>query len=292
MVEYKNYMQENQRILEEWQAEFERCGGQASLFSWDGIMYQGAIERENGTEDSNWVRFESPNDEVENKKWAENPCRLLIMTKDQNLDGGGAWDSRIASFRKKNSDINDYQLTGGMFYKRLAFVIYGLAKAMEGELVSFEYVDSHREEVVQFIDTYPFAHVNCKKEGGGSSCPNESLSAAIEKFDSYLNQEVQLIDADVFLCCGSTSNGHYKDKGNYSLGFLIDHGYTFEYAGAQYQDIYCDKALHKIAIDAWHPSYFGNGVTDKVFYEECVDKFYAFAKDHEEFIKNRVDNLK
>ena len=45
-------------------------------------------------------------------------------------------------------------------------------------------------------------------------------------------------------------------------------------------------------VDAVNGPWCGNGVTDKVFYEECVDTFYAFAKDHEEFIKNRVDNLK
>ena len=34
----KNYMAENQRILDEWQKAFEKNGGNADNFSWDGIL--------------------------------------------------------------------------------------------------------------------------------------------------------------------------------------------------------------------------------------------------------------
>ena len=36
----KNYMAENQRILDEWQKAFEKNGGNADNFSWDGILFK------------------------------------------------------------------------------------------------------------------------------------------------------------------------------------------------------------------------------------------------------------
>ena len=96
-------MAENQRILDEWQKAFEKNGGNADNFSWDGILFKGEVYREGGSD--NWVRKESDNDTVENELWDNAPIRILFLTKDQNVGDGGAWDSRINSFREKNTII-------------------------------------------------------------------------------------------------------------------------------------------------------------------------------------------
>lgn len=40
----------------------------------------------------------------------------------------------------------------------------------------------------------------------------------------YLEKQIKNIDADIFICCGSSDNGHHTDGRNYSLGFLNNHG--------------------------------------------------------------------
>ena len=284
MTEKKLFMQENDKILDEWLKAFEQKGGVERNFSLDGFMFQGNIEREDNTSNSNWVRKESLNYDNENSSWSENPCRLLILAKDQNVDGGNSWDSRKTSFRKPNSEVGDYALAGDNFNKRLVFIIYGLAKVLKGEKVPFEFVDSHRSEILKFIDSYPFAFANCKKETGEAKCPVDSLQNAINNYSTFLDRQIKNIDADLFICCGSTQAGYSKDHANYSLDFLIKHGYDFKFAGSKYADIYYDETHNKIAIDVWHPSY--TGVNDKEFYEEAVDTLYDFINDHKGFLNS------
>ncbi len=284
MTEKKLFMQENDKILDEWEKAFENNGGVKNNFSWDGIMFQGKIKREGGTDNNYWARKKSSNYAKENSSWSENPCRLLILAKDQNTAGGVSWDSRHTSFRNANSEVDDYVLAGDKFNKRLVSMIYGLAKILNREKVSFDFVDLNRSEILQFVDSYPFAFVNCKKEGGGASCSVDSLKDAIKDYDTFLDRQIKNIDADLFICCGSTQAGYVKDHANYSLDFLVKHGYDFQYAGSKYQDIYYDKTHNKIAIDVWHPSY--RRVSDKEFYEQAVDTFCNFINDHKEFLKS------
>ena len=285
MTEKKLFMQENDKILEEWLKTFQQNGGNETFFSLDGIMFQGGIVRENETSNK-LVRRASKNYKLENNSWSENPCRFLILTKEQNMRNEGAWDSRVVSFHKNYSKVEDYILAGENFNKRLVFIIYGLAHVLKGEKVSFDFVNENRSEILKFVDNYSFAHINCKKEGGGASCSVDSLKDAIKDYDTFLDRQINNIDADLFICCGSTQAGHVKDHANYSLGFLKEHGYKFQYAGPKYQDIYYDETQNKIAIDVWHPSYTHQGVSDKEFYEEAVDTLYNFINDHKEFLKS------
>jgi hypothetical protein len=79
----KDYVAENERILNEWRESNEKIG--EKKFACDGIMYRGEADQ---TE-----RYESDNKQ-ENKMWNEAPLRVLFLTKDQNAGGYDAWDVR------------------------------------------------------------------------------------------------------------------------------------------------------------------------------------------------------
>ena len=82
----KDYVAENERILNEWRKNNEKNG--ETNFADDGIMYRGTIEEfDYGTE-----RFSDK--DQENKMWNEAPLRILFLTKDQNAGGYDAWDVR------------------------------------------------------------------------------------------------------------------------------------------------------------------------------------------------------
>ena len=61
----------------------------------------------------------------------------------------------------------------------------------------FEFVDSHRSEILKFIDSYPFAFANCKKETGEAKCPVDSLQNAINNYSTFLDRQIKNIDARV-----------------------------------------------------------------------------------------------
>lgn len=275
-------MAENQRILDEWQKAFEKNGGNADNFSWDGILFKGEVYREGGSD--NWVRKESDNDTVENELWDNAPIRILFLTKDQNVGYGGAWDSRINSFREKNSDKEDPVLSKyhNSFGKRMAYIAYGLANTTDDKDVALNFIQSHESDVVKFLDSFPLAHINCKKEGGSASCPDELFQNALKEYEKFLEQQIENVDADIFVCCGSTQAGYHIDKANYSLDFLQNHGYNFEYLGSKYSDLYYDAKRNKLAIDSYHLSY--TGVSDQELYDQDVETYHKFLIDHPEFL--------
>lgn len=216
---------------------------------------------------------------MENELWDNAPVRILFLTRDQNVKDRFAWDSRINSFRKKNSAKEDNILAKTpAFAKRMAYITYGLANSTDNELVPLDYIRRHQSEMVKFLDSFPFAHVNCKKEGGGASCPDELLKKACEEYDYYLEQQIRNIDADVIVCCGSTDGGYRVDKGNYALDFLNHHGYNFDDLGcSRYSDIYYDAKRNKLAIDSNHLSY--TSVSDQEIYDQDVETYHNFLVD-------------
>ena len=174
-MEFKDFMKENQQILEQWQKPYEDENGECPNFSWDGIIFKGEFYREECS--SNILREETKDGTVENEKWAKVPIRILFLTKDQNTNGGGAWDSRENTFRNPKYEKDDYVLRRESLNKRIAWILYGLGNTNNLKMVDFSELRSrdNDEKVLRFVDDFPFAQINCKKEGGGASCPPEIL---------------------------------------------------------------------------------------------------------------------
>lgn len=275
----KNYLGINEQILAEWKEEFVRRGNKSERFSYDGIMYKGKIYRECGTDDSNWVRDRSDeNYTVENKLWKTAPLRILFLSKDQYIGDNKAYESYITSFRNKKTALEDYRLISSPFLKRMAYAIYGLSKSTPDEVVPFDYLAEHEDEVLRWIDDFPFAWINCKKEGGGPACSNSALVSAMNDYKDFLVRQIQNVDADIIVCCG------YSDiTGSPIFDFLKENVYDFEYAGGDYEDIWFDKKSGKLAIVSWHLSARESNTR---IYDNIVNTYQKYIHDNPSFVES------
>ena len=138
----KDYVAENERILNEWRKSNEERG--ETNFADDGIMYRGQID-DNSTE-----RYESDN-KHENKMWNEAPLRILFLTKDQNAgEDCDAWDVKGE--------------TGNLsyaFFRNLMYQLYGLVITKSGDKV--DYNSFTNEQAIELYKTFPIARINARE---------------------------------------------------------------------------------------------------------------------------------
>lgn len=274
----EDYVGKNQRILDEWRAKFIQDKQTdkdyddwtqedlSTLFAEDGIMNKGKMYKK---DDIIWR--ESGN---ENETWSKAPIRILFLTKDENADI--AWDVKSETFYAKGLElpITDYQVSSSFFYQNEVCLLYGLLKSnLENGYQEFN--DFTWEDALRFSDEQIFARINLKKEIGGGKLDNKDLQEAINKYFDYIKKQIVLLDADVFICCGSQSDNNillntlydiYKDEFKY-----VDYG-TGKGTAAHY-----NEKRNKLAIDAYHLAYGRNGGLG-ARYAEIVGAYFDFIK--------------
>ena len=253
-----DYVKMNQVLLDEWRAKFiqDKQADKdyddwtqedlSTLFAEDGIMNKGKMYKKD-----NIIWRESGN---ENEMWSNAPIRILFLTKDENADI--AWDVRSETFYAKGLElpITDYQVSSSFFYQNEVCLLYGLLKSnLENGYQEFN--DFTWEEALRFSDEQIFARINLKKEIGGGKLDNKDLQEAINKYFDYIKRQIVLLDADVFICCGSQSDN------NILLNTLYD--------------IY--EKRNKLAIDAYHLAYGRKGGLS-ARYAEIVGAYFDFIK--------------
>lgn len=263
----KDYVAENERILNEWRKSNEERG--EKNFADDGIMYRGEIKEFNyGTE-----RF--PDQNEENKMWNEAPLRILFLTKDQNAGvENDAWDVRGE--------------TGNLsyaFFRNLMYQLYGLVNTKSGDKV--DYNNFTNEQAIELYETFPIARINAKKEAGVSSVSNHTLKYYIERDCKLLKEQIDNLDADIIICCGYSD--YVEESGNLLLNFLKKECYN----NLDNKDdngwiddggwIYYDKEKNKLAINNWHLS---ARKSSEEWYNQLIDAYHRFLEKHPNFIKS------
>jgi len=254
----KDYVAENERILNEWRKNNEKNG--ETNFADDGIMYRGKIEEfDYGTE-----RFSD--EDQENKMWNEAPLRFLFLTKDQNAGGYDAWDVRGE--------------TGNLsyaFFRNLMYQLYGLVNTRPGYKADYKFTN---EQAIELYNSFPIARINAKKEAGVSSVSNHTLKYYIERDSRYLKEQILNLDADIIVCCGYSEN--VEESGNLLLNFLKKECYP----GLNKQDnnwIYFDEENNNIAINNWHLS---ARLGAEEWYNQITNAYHHFLEKHPNFIKS------
>lgn len=282
----KNYVEENERILKEWcesyvkenQPYYPNCTNLGDYFAKDGIMYMGDIVADpkvypNGEKTFRWKRVESGR---ENELWEKEPLRILYLTKDQNTGDDVAWDVRSESFRYADENYKPKEMwldTTVTFFRNLVYSLYCIGNTTVEKPV----IDFTNKEALEYADKHIFARINCKKEVGGSTCSNAVLKGAIDHDSIYLKQQIDNLEADVFICCGYSKS--IEKTGSHILNFLNDSGYHFVPVIDDW--IYYDETKNKVAINSWHLSDFS-----RFDYSEMALKYHDFLKSHPKFIEN------
>lgn len=291
-MEKKSYTKENKKILEAWQNDFANSGD-VSKFSYDGIMYMGEMKLDphNNNPDCYWRDPSDGKCSKENKMWTNCPVRFLFLTKDQNIGDGGAWDARKETYCDAKSEEGNYFVWKKYsFNKRMAYIFRGLVSVVEdGKFMSLEEVKDDQQECVKVFEKYPVARINCKKEGGKSSCPINILSDHMHDYCKYLIKQINNLEADVFICCehheGDDAYFGNEVCGNIFIEFLNNIGYNFKHIGPN--GIWIDKEKKKVAIDSYHLSNRSKGHTDQFIYDDIVKVFYDFYSANPDFFVKR-----
>ena len=271
----KDYVKENQRILDELEQEYIKRREDVCLAA-DGIMFRGPIVK---GEIGHWIHEQSG---TENELWSNCPIRILYLTKDQNggKDNDDYWDLRGDAYHHPNSKVEENILysAGGSLNTNLVKSLYGLVTATPESMVEFKDID--KKEAVKISDTYPFARINCKKVVGGPKCSNSILANALHQDRDFISKQILNLDADIIVCCGN------QQGKNLILDFLNDIGYNFQKPkeGNKAYDIWFDPHKNKIAIDAYHLGYYG--YSRESMYNDIVKTYHSFLQQHPDFIKS------
>ncbi|HOI27581.1 MAG TPA: hypothetical protein PKZ15_09070 [Paludibacteraceae bacterium] len=265
----KDYMLENQNILEKWENAFNKNGGDSNSFSYDGIMFRGKISYNNYCQG----RYYHEKGNNENELWENSNLKILYLTKDQNTKDGNAWDDREITYHKPWSNFEDYELwCQYQFHRNIVRTLYGLVSTTPEKLMTYEDIDD--SEALKLSDEYPFAKINCKKEAGGASCPTSILVESMEMYSSFLEEQIKNLNANIIICCGN------QNDDNEILNFLCKHGYNFKW---NVSSVWYDEEKNVIAIDAYHLSH---RCSNKSYYDDVVGGYYNFLKNHPDFIKS------
>jgi hypothetical protein len=272
----KDYVAENERILNEWRNQLN----QYEYFAPDGIMYKGEFRGaykyyENGEYKFRWVRIPSGR---ENILWTNAPLRVLFLTKDQDSSGDTAWDVRSETYWYADDNITPIERrldTKSVFNRNLVYILYGILKTSADQPMAYN--DFTDKEALSFSDKQIFARINCKKEVGEDKCPDNVLVDAINRDQSFLERQIKNLDSDIFVCCGYSQS--IPETGNRMLNFLNSIGYNFKPQDEE-KWIFYDSNKNKVAINSYHLSYL------RFDYVGMISAYCEFLKNHPNFIKS------
>lgn len=270
----KDYVAENERILNEWRKSNEERG--ETNFANDGIMNKGEYYIDEYYDGA--IRRRQHKNILENTMWNECPLRILFLTKDEYTSGKDAWDVRTETFYEKGGEIppKNNTVSGSFFYQNEACLLYGLRNTTPEKMMSYD--GFSWEEALKFSEEKIFARINCKKEVGGPTILDSVLRDAIRENYKFLKEQILTLDADIFVCCGSQNDDNiilntiydiYKDEFEY-VNCVEGKGTGMHYNAKQ----------NKLAIDAYHLAFFKGGLEAR--YNETVGMYYEFLK----YLKN------
>lgn len=281
----KNYVAENKRILKEWrnayvnnnQSKYPDCTNLHEYFTPDGIMFKGEFlpDRRNYSDGKSVFRWKRNCSGEENTLWANAPMRVLYLTKDQNSYGDVAWDVRSESFRYRDENYKPDEMwldTSVTFYRNLVYSLYGILKTTIDQPMGYN--DFTDKDALTFVDKQIFARINCKKEVGNDKCPDDVLLDAINRDKSFLERQINGLDADIFVCCGYSQS--IPDTGNRMLNLLNTIGYHFKPQDEE-KWIFYDSDKNKVAINSYHLSYL------RFDYVGMISAYHEFLKKHPAF---------
>jgi hypothetical protein len=244
-------------LFQSWKQQYEQNG--FTGFCEDGLLYRG----ENWEKEVDGKCYYGKSCGNEEIMWLDAPKRIVFLLKDTN--------------KNPNCDIREFcpGATGkiGLHYKNLAYWVFGLLAFDETkDAPDFNTLDFW-EEVYPVFDKKPFAIVNCKKESGGASIPNEVLLKHINDYAPFIKEQIFILDPDIIVCGGGM---------NCIKDFVTEKIYPDSVKINNW--IYYDKENNKVVINSFHPNYHYMSTSAK--YSEMMSAYKEFLEQYPDFRKN------
>ena len=229
----------------------------------DGILFRGTIKGGKGDFSTNRGKGEAA------EIWEKSPRRYLYITKELTEKQRGWNDIRNEDGLNKNG----YDITG-RFYKNYMYNLYGMeSTVLKNRFVKWENL-SHEESVDFFQNKAALARINCGKDYGQTSTNYKRLKELVEVNGDLLKKQIQLLDADIIVCCGSDTIMLDLVRDTYPNA-------DWKWNNKLHRGIHYSEKIKKIVVHSYHPSYFG--ISPKDFYEDTIKPFSAFIKKHQDF---------
>lgn len=233
----------------------------------DGLLYRGPIYQDNN---GYWDREPGENE----TKWFYARKRLLIITKDMNND---FWDIRVEHGLKNGKGNTLTSFSEVPFYRNLRSWVYGLMNtSASGSYPSYkEAYDSKLNG--PYYQEAAIARINVKKQSGDSSIKDSVLSEYINKYKNLIQQQLDFYkQADVILCCGSTSNSDKSILIRTVEMLWLNDIEKFDNDGW----IWFSKTHNKVVVNCWHPSYIKSYTKAENCYNELMETYKNFVICH------------
>lgn len=131
------------------------------------------------------------------KNWENSTKRILFILKDQPSE----WSNDMRLWLKRE----DNQQLKSRFIRNIANIFWGLYNAGYGRPLPF-YDDliNASEDVIRCFNTQPFALMESKKQGGGTSISDTVLRSYIERYADFLKEEIRILQPNMIVCTGGS----------------------------------------------------------------------------------------
>lgn len=195
-------------------------------------------------------------------KWCSLGKRVMFIAKDKNADGSDdtRYWLRDMPFDERKHQIRKFKnrkLQVG-FLKRIAYLLWGIHKIDHSMDWWYNEVLMHHDEVTVFFNTCPFAFIESKKQPGGSSIEDSILAKHISTYNSFLQDEIEILSPNYIVCFGN-------EVFNGVLSICSTHNLTEVVPKKIYEIHASDGELKCTVIHMSHPS---NRAGYRKYYED------------------------
>lgn len=175
------YNWELEELFREWILESERYNEARENYGEENIIFtkDGILEKADD------------NIDVETE-WEKSEKRILFILKDQPAK----WcdDVRLWLKRKDNQELQP------KFMHNLANIFWGLYNGNKNRLCSFDELTLNLDDVKKCFNTYPFAFVESKKQGGKPYIPNKMLKDYLNRYKHFIIRELEILKPNMIVC--------------------------------------------------------------------------------------------
>ena len=198
--------------------------------------------------------------------WKNAPRRVMFFVKDQPsewCDDSRLWLKDIDGEPERNRlNKESNRALKSRFLHNVANIFWGLWNSTPSNLCTSEQLRTSFEQVKECFNKHPFAYVECKKQGGGTSISDQTLLQYLNKYGDLLRKEIELLDPNIFVC----TNPHIYN--------FVQHMYGDKFEKIEgHNSIRIDLEHKKIFLCSYHPSAWNVNV-----YEGVMAHFRAYLQ--------------
>ena len=205
--------------------------------------------------------------------WYNSRKRILFLLKDQPTE----WSDDLRLWLKKREDDNEkskiqksknWELQTPFLWK-IANLFWGLYTIDNPNDCDYSKVHESFEDVKQCFQTVPFALVESKKQGGGTSITPKKLKKYLERYKTFLRRELDILSPNMIVC---THDSIY--------GFVIDY-YNEKYPDSPLRTLEGHNSIRihpetkTLIFCSYHPS---ARISKEKFYGGVMEHYRAFLQ--------------